>query len=132
MRLVKLGLSSGDSSTMLCKESAWPVVVLRRLIAAQPTNTPIYTLSLSNNILHDLHQLSRLPHSLPHLRALDLSNNPIRKISELDELLAEGEKKGKATAGVGSLKSLTELKLNGCLFREQMLQQAKGAEIYQQ
>ena len=79
-----------------------------------------------------LHQLERLPYSLPHLRALDLSDNPIRHIGELDELLAEGERKGKATAGIGSLKSLTELKLNGCLFREKMLANANGAETYQQ
>ena len=105
---------------------------VRKLTLRQPSNTPIHTLSLANNDMHDLHQLSRLPMCLPHLRALDLSNNPIRKVNELDELLAEGERKGKATAGVGSLKSLTELKMNGCLFREQMLAHANGAETYQQ
>ena len=98
----------------------------------QPNNTPVHTLSLAGNTLHSLHQLSKLPNCLPHLRALDISNNPIRRVQELDELLAQGEKKGKATAGVGGLKSLSELKLNGCLFREQMLSHAKGAETYQQ
>jgi nuclear RNA export factor len=63
---------------------------------------------------------------------LDLSNNPIRSASELDNILAEGEKKGKATAGIGSLKSLIELKLNDCSFREAVLAKDGGAETYQQ
>jgi nuclear RNA export factor len=67
---------------------------------------------------------------LPYLRALDLSNNPISRINELDELLAAGEKKGKASVGAGSLKSLIELKLNGCKFREEMLLKPDGAETY--
>jgi nuclear RNA export factor len=73
-----------------------------------------------------------LPYSLPHLRALDLSNNAIRTFGELDVLLAQGEKKGKATAGIGSLKSLVELKLSGCAFREKTISQPKGDETYQQ
>lgn len=35
-------------------------------------------------------------------------------------------------AGIGSLKSLIELKLNGCAFREKMLGEPKGDEKYQQ
>jgi nuclear RNA export factor len=45
--------------------------------------------------------------------------------------LAQGEKKGKATAGVGSLKSLIELKLNNCTFREKLLAKPSGDEEYQ-
>ena len=82
--------------------------------------------------MRSLNQLSRLPFSLPDLRALDLSNNPIRRVGELDELLAQGEKRGKATVGVGSLKSLIELKLNDCTFREEFLARPNGAETYQQ
>lgn len=102
------------------------------LYLRQPNNTPIYTLSLANNGFKDLAQLARLPTSLPYLRALDLSENPIRRVNELDELLASGEKKGKANAGTGGLKNLIELKLNGCQFREHTLQQANGDETYQQ
>ncbi|RSH91777.1 nuclear mRNA export, poly(A)+RNA binding protein [Saitozyma podzolica] len=91
----------------------------------------IYTLSLANNDFHHLRSLNRLPYSLPHLRALDLSNNPVRTFGELDVLLAQGEKKGKATAGIGSLKSLVELKLSGCAFREKTISQPKGDETYQ-
>lgn len=92
----------------------------------------IHTLSLADNELRDFGQLDKLAHSLPHLRALDLSNNPVKNINELDVLLARGEKKGNATAGAGSLKSLVELKLNGCTFRENLLGQENGEEKYQQ
>lgn len=46
--------------------------------------------------------------------------------------MASGEKKGKANAGMGSLKSLVELKLNGCLFREKTLARPDGEAIYKQ
>ena len=94
--------------------------------------SPIHTLSLADNDLDNLKQLDRLPFFLQHIRALDLSNNPVRSVAELDVLLARGEKKGNATGGFGSLKSLIELKLNGCEFREKILQEPKGAETYQQ
>jgi len=87
---------------------------------------------LARNDFHDLVQLDKLPWALPHLRALDLSGNPIRRTVELDHLLAPGEKKGKANAGSGSLNSLIELKLNDCLFRDQILAGPTGAENYQQ
>ncbi|WWC94780.1 hypothetical protein V866_001629 [Kwoniella sp. B9012] len=90
----------------------------------------VLTLSLANNNLDHLAQLSKLPLTLPDIRALDLSGNPIKNIGELDNLRAAGEKKGKATAGAGSLKSLVEIKLNGCFFREKMLQQPDGPNIY--
>ncbi|ORX40664.1 hypothetical protein BD324DRAFT_14152 [Kockovaella imperatae] len=93
-------------------------------------NIPIHTLSLANNDFHSLRQLDKLPNALPHLRALDLSNNPIAKFTELEVLLASGEKKGKATAGAGGLKSLIELKLNGCTFREEALARPKGDDTY--
>ena len=51
---------------------------------------------------------------------------------ELAFLLASAEKKGKANAGVGSLKNLTELKLVGCKFREEMLAKPGGVEHYKQ
>lgn len=76
-------------------------------------------------------QLNKLAHSLPHVRALDLSNNPFTSFSELDFLLAPGERKGKASLGIGSLKSLIELKLNGCPVRENTLKN-RGDEAYQQ
>lgn len=98
----------------------------------QPTKSPIYTLSLADNDFRTLHQLSRLPSSLPYLRALDLSGNPIQAVQMLDELLSSGEKKGKANAGTGGLKNLIELKLNGCTFRENTLQKPNGDETYQQ
>jgi nuclear RNA export factor len=50
----------------------------------------------------------------------------------LDELLSSTEKKGKANAGMGGLKILVELKLNGCKFREDTLQKSNGDELYQQ
>lgn len=50
----------------------------------------------------------------------------------LDELLSSTEKKGKANAGMGGLKILLELKLNGCKFREETLQKPNGDELYQQ
>ncbi|WWC91628.1 uncharacterized protein L201_006574 [Kwoniella dendrophila CBS 6074] len=90
----------------------------------------IHTLSLANNNLDRLDQLSKLPLTLPDIRALDLSGNPIRGLSELDHLRAAGEKKGKANAGAGSLKSLVEIKLNGSPFREKMLQQPDGPDTY--
>nr|XP_019010256.1 nuclear RNA export factor 1/2 [Kwoniella pini CBS 10737]OCF49037.1 nuclear RNA export factor 1/2 [Kwoniella pini CBS 10737] len=90
----------------------------------------IHTLSLANNNLDHLSQLSKLPLTLPDIRALDLSGNPIRSINELDHLRAAGEKKGKANAGAGSLKSLVEIKLNDSPFREKMLQQPDGPNIY--
>jgi nuclear RNA export factor len=99
---------------------------------SQPSKTPILTLSLANNGFKTLNQLSRLPLSLPYLRALDLSDNPIHSVKELDELLAASEKKGKANTGLGGLKNLIELKLNGCAFREQTLQKPSGDELYQQ
>lgn len=46
--------------------------------------------------------------------------------------MASGEKKGKANAGMGSLKSLVELKLNDCLFREKTLARPDGEAIYKQ
>nr|XP_019044229.1 nuclear RNA export factor 1/2 [Kwoniella bestiolae CBS 10118]OCF23159.1 nuclear RNA export factor 1/2 [Kwoniella bestiolae CBS 10118] len=90
----------------------------------------VLTLSLANNNLEHLAQLSKLPLTLPDIRALDLSGNPIKNIGELDNLRAAGEKKGKATSGAGSLKSLVEIKLNDCFFRERMLQQPDGPNIY--
>ncbi|WVO12534.1 hypothetical protein L204_100134 [Cryptococcus depauperatus] len=90
----------------------------------------IHTLSLANNHFHDLRQLDRLPFWLPDIRALDLSGNPVKHIVELDHLLASGEKKGKANAGMGSLKSLVELKLNDCTFREVALTQQDGDAQY--
>ncbi|OCF38158.1 nuclear RNA export factor 1/2 [Kwoniella heveanensis BCC8398] len=90
----------------------------------------IHTLSLANNDLDHLKQLERLPMNLPDIRALDLSGNPIKAFGELDNLRAAGEKKGKANAGAGSLKSLIELKLNNCLFRERTLQQPDGEQTY--
>lgn len=102
------------------------------MLTKKPTKSPIYTLSLADNDFHTLHQLSRLPSSLPFLRALDLSNNPIQAVQMLDELLSSGEKKGKANAGTGGLKNLIELKLNGCTFRENTLQKQNGDETYQQ
>jgi nuclear RNA export factor len=102
------------------------------MLTVKPTKSPIYTLSLANNEFRTLHQLSRLPSSLPYLRALDLSNNPIQAVQMLDELLSSGEKKGKANAGTGGLKNLIELKLNGCTFRENTLQKPNGDETYQQ
>jgi nuclear RNA export factor len=103
-----------------------------QLSDVQPTKSPIYTLSLAGNEFHHLHQLSRLPSSLPYLRALDLSNNPIVAVQMLDELLSSGERKGKANAGTGGLKNLIELKLNGCTFRENTLEKPNGDETYQQ
>jgi nuclear RNA export factor len=120
---------SGDSSTFTSKWYVPRQTLTHRL---QPTGVPIHTLSLANNDFHHLRQLNRLPRALPYLRALDLSNNPIRTVGELDVLLAQGEKKGKATAGVGSLKSLVELKLTGCTFREKTVAQPNGDETYQQ
>ena len=76
--------------------------------------------------------MDRLPNSFPHLRALDLSDNPIGRVGDLEFLLAQGEKKGKATAGVGGLKSLIELKLNGCTFREETLAKPGGDDVYKQ
>lgn len=76
-------------------------------------------------------QLNKLAHSLPYVRALDLSNNPFAHFSELDSLLAPGERKGKASLGIGSLKGLIELKLNDCPVREKTLQ-TRGDEAYQQ
>ncbi|OXC70687.1 hypothetical protein AYX13_00667 [Cryptococcus neoformans] len=90
----------------------------------------IHTLSLANNNFSHLKQLEKLPIWLPDIRALDLSGNPINHISELDNILASGEKKGKANAGMGSLKSLVELKLNDCLFREKTLARPDGEAIY--
>ncbi|KAK8853149.1 hypothetical protein IAR55_003850 [Kwoniella newhampshirensis] len=90
----------------------------------------IHTLSLANNNLDHLRQLEKLPMWLPHIRALDLSRNPIRSFNELDNIRAAGEKKGKANAGAGSLKSLIELKLNDCQFREKTLQQPDGPAVY--
>nr|KIR88407.1 nuclear RNA export factor 1/2 [Cryptococcus tetragattii IND107] len=90
----------------------------------------IHTLSLANDNFSHLKQLEKLPIWLPDIRALDLSGNPINHISELDNILASGEKKGKANAGMGSLKSLVELKLNGCLFREKTLARPDGEAIY--
>ena len=89
-------------------------------------------MSLANNDFRDLRQLEKLALALPNLRALDLSDNPIGRYTELDTLLAQGEKKGKATAGTGGLKSLIELKLNGCTFREEILKKPKGDDIYKQ
>lgn len=103
-----------------------------KCLPSKPTKSPIYTLSLADNDFRTLHQLSRLPSSLPYLRALDLSNNPIQAVQMLDELLSSGEKKGKANAGTGGLKNLIELKLNGCTFRENTLQKLSGDETYQQ
>lgn len=94
--------------------------------------SPIHTLSLAGNGFSSLHQLSRLPSSLPYLRALDLSNNPVANVGMLDELLSMGERKGKANAGAGGLKNLIELKLNGCIFREKTLEKPNGDELYQQ
>jgi nuclear RNA export factor len=93
---------------------------------------PIIHLSLANNHLSSLRQLDRLPNILSHVSALDLSDNPIASIHELTYLLANSEKKGRATAGVGSLKSLRELKLTGCKFREDMLAKPDGVEHYKQ
>ncbi|WVR07757.1 hypothetical protein IAU60_004800 [Kwoniella sp. DSM 27419] len=90
----------------------------------------IHTLSLAGNNLDQLRQLEKLPNILPDIRALDLSGNPIKAFIELDNLRAPGEKKGKANAGAGSLKSLIELKLNDCLFRERTLQQSDGEQTY--
>lgn len=87
---------------------------------------------MANNELNTLHQLAKLPLCLPHIRALDLSNNPIAKSDELKHLQSAGEQKGKASTGAGSLKSLTELKLNGARFREETLQRPNGADLYQQ
>lgn len=102
------------------------------LTLLQATKVPIHTLSLASNGFTDLRQLSRISYSLNHIRALDLSQNPIRDVGELDNLLAKGEQKGKAVTGVGSLKGLTELLLVGCRFREEMLRQPGGDEKYQQ
>ncbi|WOO82011.1 mRNA export factor mex67 [Vanrija pseudolonga] len=92
---------------------------------------PITTLSLAKNEFNTLHQLAKLPLCLPHIRALDLSDNPIAKSDELKHLQSAGEQKGKASTGAGSLKSLTELKLNGARFREETLLRPNGADIYQ-
>ncbi|KAK4687923.1 nuclear RNA export factor, partial [Tremellales sp. Uapishka_1] len=100
-------------------------------VIQKPTNTPVHTLSLANNGFHNLFQLSKLPMCLPYLRALDLSNNPLKRANLLDELLTTSERKGKANGGIGGLKSLTELKLNGVEFREKELARgADGAESY--
>lgn len=88
-------------------------------------------MSLANNDFRTLSQLSKLAHALPYIRALDLSNNPFTHFSELDHLLASAEKKGKASSGIGSLKSLIELKLNDCPVREQTLTK-RGDDAYQQ
>ncbi|ODO05700.1 hypothetical protein I350_04760 [Cryptococcus amylolentus CBS 6273] len=108
-------------------------IVFWRLIDSvlqKTDNTPIHTLTLGSNDLHHLKQLEKLPFWLPDIRALDLSDNPINHIAELDNILASGEKKGKANAGMGSLKSLVELKLNGCAFREKTLAMQDGEAIY--
>lgn len=104
----------------------------REAYFVQPGQSKIHTLSLADNDFNTLHQLARLPSSLPYLRALDLSGNPIRHVTMLDELLSSTEKKGKANAGMGGLKILLELKLNGCKFREETLQKPNGDELYQQ
>jgi nuclear RNA export factor len=98
---------------------------------SQPGNY-IHTLSLANNGFRSLSQLSRLPFALPHIRALDLSNNPIASNNELKHLQSLGEQKGRASTGAGSLKSLIELKLNGVKFRDQMLSEPNGGDLYQQ
>jgi nuclear RNA export factor len=67
-----------------------------------------------------------------YIRALDLSNNPIHSKDELKHLQSAGEQKGKASTGSGSLKSLIELKLEGVKFREELLKQPNGGDIYQQ
>ncbi|TXT05944.1 hypothetical protein VHUM_03705 [Vanrija humicola] len=107
--------------------------VFWRLISStlETPGNPITTLSLASNNFNTLHQLAKLPLCLPHIRALDLSNNPIAKSDELKHLQSAGEQKGKASTGAGSLKSLIELKLNGVRFREETLQRPDGADIYQ-
>lgn len=98
----------------------------------QEKNITIHTLSLAKNHYKDLTHLSQVPRFLPNLRALDLSENPIREASALDQLLGQNEKKGKLVSAKGSLKSLIELKLNGCFFREKTIQEPNGGEKYQQ
>lgn len=103
-------------------------------MASNVLETPtdrIHTLSLARNGFRSLHQLQRLPICLPYIRALDLSDNPVPKSDELKHLQSAGEQRGKASTGIGSLKSLVELKLNGVKFREEYLTQPKGAEAYQ-
>jgi nuclear RNA export factor len=89
-------------------------------------------LSLANNGLKNLAQLQRLAFSLSSVRALDLSGNPIHNVAELDTLLAPGEKRGKAVAGKGSLKGLTELQTVGCAFRDKIVNQENGLIKYRQ
>ena len=98
----------------------------------QDQRGPIRFFSLNNNHLSSLRQLERLPTTLTHITALDLSNNPIASLGELSYLQARSEQKGKPNAGRGSMKNLTELKLVGCAFREEMLAKPNGAETYQQ
>ncbi|RXK37779.1 hypothetical protein M231_04935 [Tremella mesenterica] len=91
----------------------------------------IHTLSLARNEFVNFQQLIRLPHSLPHIRAIDFSDNPINSFHELSLLAGPGDSKGKALNSHGSLKALVELKFNGCLFREAALKEEGGGEKYQ-
>ncbi|ORY33515.1 hypothetical protein BCR39DRAFT_520580 [Naematelia encephala] len=96
----------------------------------QKAGTPITTLSLARNSLTNAYQFHNLASRLPHIRALDLSQNNFDSILQLEELLSRGEKRGKATGG-GGLKALIELKLDGCPFREKMLASPGGDQKYQ-
>lgn len=134
-----LRTSRSEAASAPIHYAALPIRLLFSASTPEYSNTdmqdqrgPIRFFSLNNNHLSTLRQLERLPTTLTHITALDLSNNPIANISELSFLQARSEQKGKPNAGRGSMKNLTELKLVGCAFREEMLGRPNGAEIYQQ
>jgi hypothetical protein len=79
----------------------------------------IHTLSLRGNHLQSLRQLNNLALNLPHIRALDLSDNEgIMHFRDLDVIAGKSEGHGPK---VGGLRELQEIKLDGTALKEKIL-----------
>jgi len=81
----------------------------------------IHTLSLRGNHLLSLRQLNNLPLNLPHIRALDLSDNEgITHWKDLDVIVGKPETHATKTGG---LKELQEIKLDGTALKQRTLKE---------